>query len=192
VFSLILLILLTTAGCSAAPHASGVYAADTRAVIRVDYDYNGDGAIDVRTYMRDGVPVRLEGDTNGDGLVDRWEYYDGSGELIRIGGSTEADGREDMWVRTVGAERHVEISTRRDGAIDRREIYRGEQLVRAESDTNHDGVPDRWEAFTGGAVTELLLDETRRDGRPTRRVVYGAGASARIEMLNKKDGHAAR
>jgi hypothetical protein len=192
VFSLIILILLTTAGCSVTPRASGVYAADTHAVIRVDYDYNGDGAMDVRTYMRDGLPVRLEGDTNRDGLVDRWEYYDRRGTLIRIGGSTEADGREDTWVRTVGEERHVEISTRRDGAIDRREIYRGEQLVRAESDTNHDGLADRWEAFAGGAVTELLLDDTRRDGRPTRRVVYGASGTARIEMLNKEDGDASR
>ena len=54
----------------------------------MDFDYDGDGRIDVRTYMRDGKPTRLEGDTNGDGLVDRWEYYDASGALTRVGGST--------------------------------------------------------------------------------------------------------
>ena len=106
-FALILLIVLTTAGCDMGSHAAGVYAPDTRAIVRVDYDYNGDGRIDVRTYMRNGIPARLEGDTNGDGVVDRWEYYDGSGALLRIGGSTQGDGREDTWVRTVGEERHV-------------------------------------------------------------------------------------
>jgi hypothetical protein len=192
VFSIIILILLTTAGCSGAPHAGGVYAPDTRALVRVDYDYDGDGRVDVRTYMRNGIAARLEGDTNGDGVVDRWEYYDPSGALLRIGGSTEGDGREDTWVRTVGGERHVEISTRRDGIVDRREVYRGEQLVRTESDTNHDGLPDMWEAFEGGAIRELLVDDHKRDGRPTRRLLYGAAGTARVEPVTREDGHASR
>ena len=191
-FALIILILLTTAGCEIAPHASGVYAPETRVIVRVDYDYDGDGRIDVRTYMRNGIPTRLEGDTNGDGVVDRWEYYDASGALLRIGGSTEGDGREDTWVRTVGEERHVEISTGRDGIIDRREVYRGEQLVRTESDTNHDGLPDMWEAFEAGAVRELLLDDNKRDGRPSRRLVYGADGAARVELVNTEAGHASQ
>lgn len=191
-FGLILLIVLTTASCSNASHATGVYAPDSRAITRVDYDYNGDGRIDVRTYMRNGRPTRLEGDTNGDGIVDRWEYYDASGALLRIGGSTESDGREDTWVRTMGEERHVEISTRRDGIVDRLEVYHGERLVRTESDTNHDGLPDMWETFEDGAVRELLLDDSKRDGRPTRRLVYGAGGMARIEALNNEDGDASR
>jgi hypothetical protein len=191
-FPVLLLLALTWAGCSMQPHAAGVYTPDTRTLVRVDYDYNGDGQTDVRTYMRDGTPTRLEGDTNGDGLVDRWEYYDASGALLRIGASTEGDGREDTWVRTVGHERHVDISTRRDGTVDRREVYRDDRLVRAQSDTNHDGRPDRWETFAGGAMTELLLDDARRDGRPTRRIVYGAGGMARVETLTKEDGDASR
>jgi hypothetical protein len=191
-FPVLLLLTLTWAGCSTQPHAAGVYTPDSRTLVRLDYDYNGDGQIDVRTYMRDGMPTRLEGDVDGDGVVDRWEYYDASGALLRIGASTEGDGREDTWVRTVGQERHVDVSTRRDGTIDRREVYRGEHLVRAESDTNHDGRPDRWETFAGGAVTELLLDDTQRHGRPTRRIVYGAGGTARVEVVKKEDGHASR
>ena len=186
------LIAVTPAGCSTQPRAAGVYAPDTRAIVRVDYDYDGDGRIDVRTYMRDGRPTRLEGDTNGDGVVDRWEYYDASGSLIRIGGSSEGDGREDTWVRTSGDERHVETSTRRDGTVDRREVYRGDRILRAESDTNHDGLPDMWQAFDAGVMTELLVDDDKRHGRPTRRVVYGANGTARVDMMNKEDAHASR
>jgi hypothetical protein len=171
---------------------TGVYAPDTRTLVRLDYDYNGDGRVDVRTYVRGGTPTRLEGDTDGDGLVDRWEYYAASGELLRIGGSTEADGREDVWVRMGGGERHVEISTRRDGIVDRREVYEGERLVRSEADTNHDGFPDMWETFEDGAVTELLVDDDKRHGRPTRRVVYAPDGAARIEMLNREDEHGSR
>ena len=189
---ILLLMLMTAAGCSSQPHAAGVYAPDTRAIVRVDYDYNGDGRVDVRTYMRDGRPTRLEGDTNADGLVDRWEYYDAAGALSRIGGSTIGDGREDTWVRTAGDERHVDMSTRRDGVVDRREIYRGERLVRAESDTNHDGLSDRWETFDDGALRELCLDDEKRHGRPTRRVTYGTDGTARIEILNQDDGHVSR
>ena len=174
------------------PRATGVYAPDSRVVVRIDYDYDANGVIDVRTYMRHGKPVRLEGDTNADGLVDRWEYYDAAGNLLRIGGSSEADGREDTWARVVGDERHVEISTRRDGTINRREVYRHDRLVRTESDTNHDGLPDMWEEFDRGAITALLVDDEKRHGRPTRRVVYGAGGTARIEMLRKENGDGAR
>jgi hypothetical protein len=187
-----LLLLVVEAGCSMPPHASGVYAPDTRAIVRVDYDYDGDGRIDVRTYMRHGKPARLEGDSNGDGLVDRWEYYDASGSLLRIGGSSEGDGREDTWVRTAGDERHVETSTRRDGTVDRREIYRADRLLRAESDTNHDGLPDMWQAFEAGVLTELLVDDDKRHGRPTRRVVYAANGTARVDMLNTEQAHATR
>jgi hypothetical protein len=188
----LLLPMAVCAGCATQPRASGVYTADARVLARVDYDFDGDGRIDVRTYMRDGRPVRLEGDTNGDGVVDRWEYYTESGELLRMGASSQADGLEDTWTRTQGEERHVEISTRRDRVVDRREVYRAGRLVRIESDTNADGLPDRWEAFMEGAVTELLLDDDKRHGRPTRRVVYGTGGTARVEMLHKDDGYASR
>lgn len=173
------------AACSGPERAFGVYAHDTRVLVRVDYDYNGDGLIDVRTFMRGGRPVRLEGDTNGDGRVDRWEYYGSSGELRRLGTSARHDGREDTWVRTVGADRHVEISTRRDNTIDRREIYRGDTLVRVESDTNHDGLPDTWQEFSEGALVRLLLDDGRRSGRPTRRIHYARDGAARIEVIDR-------
>jgi hypothetical protein len=180
------------ASCSATPRASGVYTHDTRVLVRLDYDYDADGAIDVRTYMRNGRPVRLEGDTDGDGRVDRWEYYGPTGELLRIGASSASDGREDTWIRTVGGERHVDVSIERDGVIDRREVYRDGVLLRAESDTNHDGLPDRWEEFASGRLARLLVDDQKRFGRPTRRMVYGAGGKLRIEDLTPAENHGSR
>lgn len=171
------------AACTRGPRerVAGVYAHDSRVLLRLDHDYNGDGRIDVRTYMRDGRPVRLEADGNGDTLIDRWEYYGRSGALLRIGGSTQGDGREDTWVRIEGNRRLVEISTARDGRADRREVYEGEALIGAQLDTNHDGLSDRWEEFRDGALVRLMLDHEKRHGRPTWRIVYGAGNTARIE-----------
>jgi hypothetical protein len=175
-------------GQAVVERAAGVYAHDIRALVRLDYDYDGDGRIDVRTYMRDGRPVRLEGDGNGDGVIDRWEYYGRNGDLLRIGGSTQRDGREDTWVHTRGDERYVDIASSGDGVIDRREVYRGDALVRAESDTNHDGRADRWEEFRDGALVRLLVDE-QRSGRATRRITYEGQDSARIETDLDGDGN---
>ena len=189
---LLLLAVLLVAGCSTPARVHGVYAHDTRTLVRLDYDYNADGVIDVRTYMRGGVPVRLEGDANGDGRIDRWEYYSPGGELLRVGGSTQGDGREDTWARVVGGETHVDLSTRRDNTVDRREVYRGGVLVRAESDTNHDGLPDAWEEFEQGALSRLLLDDDKRRGRPTRRIAYARdGSVARVDII-KEENHASR
>jgi hypothetical protein len=150
-------------------------------LLRLDHDYDGDGRIDVRTYMRDGRPVRLEADSNADSAIDRWEYYGRSGALLRIGGATQADGHEDTWVRMEGDRRVIDISTARDGRVDRREVYRGDTLIGAQIDTNHDGMSDRWEEFRDGVLVRLMLDHEYRHGRPTRRIVYAAGATARVE-----------
>jgi hypothetical protein len=170
-------------GCRDPRQAYGVYSHGTRELVRVDYDFNADGTIDVRTYMRAGRPVRLEGDANGDGVIDRWEYYDSHGALVRIGSSTTADGREDAWILTTGDERRIELSTERDGIVDRREVYRGSELVRTESDTNHDGLPDAWEEFENGALVRVLLDDRKRGGAPTRRITYLKGTEPRVELL---------
>lgn len=181
---------LLAGGCNQGPaeQVFGVYAHDSRALLRLDHDYDGDGRIDVRTYMRRGRPVRLEGDGNGDGAIDRWEYFGPDGQLLRIGASTQADGVEDTWVRTEGGRRVVDTSSARDGRADRREIYEGDALVRAESDTNRDGLPDRWEEFRAGALVRVLLDDEQRHGRPTRRIAYEGRQTVRVETDVDGDG----
>jgi hypothetical protein len=184
---LILLPLVVSLACDRRPQAFGVYAPDTRELVRLDYDSNGDGVIDARTYMRDGRPVRLEADRDGDGRIDRWEYYDQAGQLRRVGESSARDGREDTWVSMVSEDTWIARSTRRDGVVDRRERYRGQTLISTETDTNHDGLPDAWEQFEGGALRVLLLDDGKRSGRPTRRIVYERGG-ARVEVDPDGDG----
>jgi hypothetical protein len=181
---------LAAAACTRPPRerVSGVYAHDSRALLRLDHDYDGDGRVDVRSYMRDGRPVRLEADGNGDRMIDRWEYYGRDGLLLAIGGSTRGDGREDTWVHVEGARRIVDISTGRDGRVDRRETYDGEMLVHTQVDTNHDGLPDRWEEFRNGALAYLLLDPDQRHGRATRRLVYSGRDTVRIEADEDGDG----
>lgn len=193
------------AACAPPRPVGAVYAHDTRELVRLDYDYNADGVIDVRTYMREGQPIRLEGDSNQDGLVDRWEYYGPNGALVRLGGSSRGDGREDTWVYRTGAETRVDLSTERDGIVDRREFFRDAPstssgqapstrsgqavLLRTESDTNRDGLLDTWEQYDNGSLTAVMVDEDKRHGRPTRRLIYARGGGApRIEMDPDGDG----
>lgn len=187
-------VFAVSAGCNAQRPArvDGVYAHDSRQLVRLDCDYNGDGRIDSRTYMRNGRPIRVEADANGDGAVDRWEYYDNSGVLQRIGASTRRDGVEDTWVGVTAGERIVEISTRRDGVVDRREIYRGDTLQRTESDTNADGHADLWEEMEQGRVARVLIDDRHAHAGPTRQIVYRSGAEPRVEAINAERDRAAR
>lgn len=74
--------------CADEGRMTPVYDPVTRDLIRLDYDVNSDGRVDVRTFMASGRPVRLEGDQDGDGRLDRWEYYDQNERLIKLGTST--------------------------------------------------------------------------------------------------------
>ncbi len=180
---------ITTTACSSESRqkVTPVYDPATRQLIRLDYDYDGNGLIDVRTHMYNGRPVRLEGDTDQDGHIDRWEHYGSEGRLERLGGSTEADGIEDSWAYPSGDDLRLEISTRRDGVVDRREFYTRDVLQRVEVDTNLDGRVDTWEQYAEGRLTTILVDEDKRAGRPTRRIVYSGGA-ARVDVDPDGDG----
>jgi hypothetical protein len=176
------------AGCAGEPGtASPVYDPNTRELVRIDYDYDDNGVVDVQTYMQSGKPTRLEGDANGDGKTDRWEYYDHEGRLERVGGSSRQDGLEDTWIVVDGQDTRMELSTARNGRVDRREFYRDDVLVRTESDTNGDERPDTWETFRNGRLAVLAIDEAKTAGRPTKRVVYADGG-VRVEVDPDGDG----
>jgi hypothetical protein len=176
------------AGCAGEPGtASPVYDPNTRELVRIDYDYDDNGVVDVKTYMQNGKPARLEGDANGDGKTDRWEYYDSAGRLDRVGGSSQQDGLEDTWIFVDGRDTRMEVSTARNGRVDRREFYRDDVLVRTESDTNGDDRPDTWETFRDGRLAVIAIDEGKTSGRPTKQVVYADGA-VRVEIDPDGDG----
>ena len=180
--------VVVASGC-AREHVAGVYDTQSRVLIRIDHDADRDNRIDVRTYLRAGRGVRLEADVNGDGRIDRWEYYDERGQLTRLGRSSVGDGRQDTWVVQDGDVMRVDIATRRDGVVDRRETHERGVLVRAELDTNADGVPDQWQRFEQGRVRELQVDSDFQLGRPDRRLVYGAtGTLDAIEIDPDGDG----
>lgn len=186
--SAVLAAALSATACSTHAVTTPVYDPQTRALIRIDYDYDADGRVDVRTYMKNGRPARLEGDADRDGKTDRWEYYDDEGRLQRVGGSTAHDGIEDTWAYESNGEVRVDSSTHRDGRVDRREFYRADTLLRTETDTNEDGVMDRWEEYRQGRLAVVLIDEDKRSGRPTRRLEYERGGAVRVGADPDGDG----
>jgi hypothetical protein len=150
---------IVVAGASCArQRVAAVYDPDTHLVSRIDYDDEMSGRIAARTYFSNGRPVRLELDADGDGTIDRWEYYGVDGALVRLGRSSRNDGREDTWATQSGYSMRVDISTRRDGFVDRREFHEQGVLLRAEQDTNFDGLVDQWQEFEDGKLRVLLLD----------------------------------
>jgi hypothetical protein len=183
--------VLLTAACAPEPPVHGVYDERTRALLRLDYDSNGDGRIDVRTYLAGTRPYRTEVDGDGDGRVDRWEYLDVNARVVTVGVSSRGDAIEDRWTWPAAAngERRVDIARLRDRAIDRREFYRDDRLVRAEEDNNADGLADKWEVFDNGVLREVRFDTGYAGGQPDRRLLYDAGGKfVRLEIDPERDG----
>jgi hypothetical protein len=61
-------------------------------------------------------------------------------------------------------------------------------VTAAEEDTNHDGAPDKWEAYEAGLVKTAAFDEDG-DGRPDRRLTYSGGSLVTIESEPDASGN---
>lgn len=161
-------------------------------LVQLGADQNGDGRIDQWTYLEGNRPLRGESDLDADGRIDRWEYFDAQAALVLVGTSSLGDGVEDTWTGpspTSSGEVHIRTSRRRDRLADRHEYFRGEQLVRAEEDTNADGRIDKWERYEGALLREASFDTSFMKGRPDRRVLYDAkGISVVVEADPDGDG----
>lgn len=182
-------VLAAVQGCAADEGTvTPVYDPATRDLVRLDYDIDRDGRVEVRTFMANGKPVRLEGDQDRDGKVDRWEYYGTDGQLLKLGTSSGRDGVEDTWLYQAGTSRRIEMSTARDGVVDRFEYYEGPQLVRVETDVNRDGTVDHWEEYERGNLQVLRMDDEQHPGRPVRRLTYREGAEPLLELDLDGDG----
>jgi hypothetical protein len=185
---------LTIAACGApaSPLAvRPVYDSRSRQLVRLDADQNRDRVIDTRTYMAGNTPLRTEADSDQDGRVDRWEYTDAHARVYMIGTSSRRDGVEDRWaiVDDRSSERTLLISRQRDRRLDRREVFLGDVLVRAEEDGNGDGRPDKWEVWDRGVLREVRFDSAGTRGRPDRRLLYdAAGRFERLEVDVDGDG----
>jgi hypothetical protein len=182
---------LLAAGCTRADRRNiePVYDEKTGRLQLLKYDANGNGAPDTLSYMDGARVLRIEIDRDEDGRTERWEYYSPDQKLERVGFSRSNDGVEDAWsyAGADGSVVRIEVSTRRDGRVSRTERYVNETMVGAEEDTDGDGAIDKWEAFDGDRLASVAFDTTHR-GRPDRRLVYGAGGTARLEIDSDGDG----
>jgi hypothetical protein len=160
-----------------------VYDAQTRQLVRLDWDTNGDARIDQRTYFVGAAAARTEVDGNHDGRIDRWEYVDRAAVVTRVGTSSADDGLEDTWTwpPDAGGEVRVDRAQYRDGMVDRRDYLVDGALVRAEEDANRDGLVDKWERWQSGMLIVAAFDTSFSTGRPDRRVVYDAGRFRHLE-----------
>ena len=163
-----------TSACEVSPGRRQVtpsYDEFTRRLIAIYADQNADGRVDQWTYFEGNRPLRGEKDADGDGRIDRWEYFNQSAALQRVGSSSRNDGVEDTWTypAAADAEGRIDRSRSRDRAIDRREFFRGDALVRAEEDTNGDGRIDRWDRYEAAVLKQAEFDTTFTAGRPNHR-----------------------
>jgi EF hand len=179
---------LAAAGCDGAASAAPkrlqpVYDQATGKLQLLKYDANGDGKVDTWSYMDGAAIVRIEIDSDGDGKIDRWEHYGADRRLEKVGTSRSNDGTEDAWsyAGPDGTVARTEISTRRDGRVSRIEHYEKDLLITAEEDVDGDGAVDKWEEYTDGRLASVAFDTAHR-GRPDRRLMYGAGGAARLEV----------
>ena len=84
-------------------------------------------------------------------MVDAWAYEGPDGQIER-----------------------VDISTVRDGEVDRWEYYEDGVMVRMEEDASGDGRVDKWKTYEDGSLISAAFDEDG-NGYPDRRLTYGKG-----------------
>jgi hypothetical protein len=132
----------------------------------------GDFAVALRLHVEEDGGVRTPRDLDGDGVPDRWEYYAdvrdvASGDIEKLGFSLAGDEVVDAWAYhdEAGEIRRVDVSTGRDGVVDRWEHYRSGALLRVESDRDRDGRVDHWSTFSGGILKSTQSDADD-DGLP--------------------------
>jgi hypothetical protein len=148
----------------------------------LNYDADNDGVVDTVSHMDGSRVLLVEVDADQDGRTDRWEHYGEGQRLEKVGFSRAGDGIEDAWLFAAmdGTISKIELSTARDGRVDRTEYYERNALTRAEQDTTGDGRPDKWETYVEGRLGSVAFDTLGR-GMADRRLTYGADGTVRFE-----------
>ena len=114
----------------------------------VAVDADGDGVSEVNAEAKDADVAGVGFSLAGDAVIDAWAFRNTAGELVR-----------------------VEVSTKRDGKVDRWEHYRNNRVIKVDLDTNGNGRPDRWQTFEDGILVDTFIDadEDGRADAPTTR-----------------------
>ena len=166
----------TLAGCRSQAPADRIQATYDRSsgeLSRLTIDGNIPGKPKLSSHINRGHVTRIDIDEDEDGRLDRWEYYGTARKLEKVGLSRANDGNQDAWA-FAGADGRVwkvEVSTRRDGRVNRTEYYEQDQIVRAEEDTNFDGLIDKWETYRAGVLATASFDPART-GKPSLTIDY--------------------
>ncbi len=161
----------------------------------VSVDGNGDGRVDIRQYMRDGVLRCATYDLNHNGRIDMTQIYDENGTtLLQSVYDFDFDGRPDQLTYYSGGkarQHHLDtdfdrvidtwITCDEDGWVsgierqrqrgpggrDTFEVYERGVLTAASYDTNRSGAVDRWEVYEGGRLVKVRFDDNG-DGQVDR------------------------
>ena len=118
----------------------------------------------IRRLLTDTMQVR-QTDLSGAAVWPVVEELTNSG--TRVAFSTRNDGVIDAFATRdarMGTAR-IEVSTKRDGKIDRWEQYASGQLVRVDVDTDGNGKADRWMTYEDGILMDTFID-ANEDGQP--------------------------
>ena len=173
------------------PVVTPSYDSFTARLVQLSADQDGDGRPDQWTYLDGNRALRGEKDSDADGRIDRWEYFGAASELRIVGTSSRNDGIEDTWtwVSRSNGEGRVDLSTKRDRHLDRREFYVDTALARAELDTDADGRVDRWDRYESTVLREVQFDTSFAGARADRRLLYDAqGRFTGAEADADRDG----
>jgi hypothetical protein len=108
--------------------------------LRIDAD--ADGVEDSRLTLDGGTLTKAGFSLAGDGVIDAWAFRDANNQLVRI-----------------------EVSTKRNGRVDRWEHYVNGKMVRVDQDTNGNGKFDRWMIYEDGILLDTFID-LDEDGQP--------------------------
>src|SRR5690349_13039918 len=101
----------------------------------VRVDSNRDGVDDATVVVSDDKIAGAGFSLANDGVIDAWAYRNAAGDLIRI-----------------------EVSTKRDGKIDRWEHYRNNRMFKVDLDTDGNGKADRWQTYEDGILMNTIID----------------------------------
>jgi hypothetical protein len=107
----------------------------------VAVDADGDGVSETTTAATDANIAGTGFSLAGDGVVDAWAFRNTAGQVVR-----------------------VEVSTKRNGKVDRWEHYRNNLLIKVDLDTDGNGRADRWQTFESGILMDTIVDADE-DGR---------------------------
>jgi len=127
-------------------------------------------------HVRAVVQAALDADAD----AGKYTLGDGLPEL-RAAAAREHFAATGVAVDADGTPSKVEISTKRDGKINRVEYYESGVLTRAEEDVDSDGKTDKWETYDRERLTSVAFDESHT-GQPTRRLLYGPDGGVTVEV----------